>query len=111
MGLAQTRLDLAVKIAVRAAPSVDPSSATVRLAAFREAYDVLTELSVAVEPDVETDWSEELLEAAWDLVRDAHGRGTPVETIVGDLVAAHACLVEKAAAPVPQRRRKQRRDA
>jgi hypothetical protein len=103
MSLEQTRLDLAVRMAVRALRAQPDGPAEGRVEAFRKAYRAVTELHAGTD-----DWTTETLVAAWELTEDAFPRGGPIAEVVAGLKAAHAAIVTTAAPPatVPRRPRR-----
>lgn len=106
MTLEETRLGLAVEMAVRALRDNDDATLAERIAAFEAAYGALLKLDTGDE-----DWTADTLDAAWDLVRDAYAKGGPIDQLMADLAAAHAAVVAIARAPRSDKRAKARRDA
>jgi hypothetical protein len=96
MSLEEDRLDLAVKVTVRALRDRPEAPVTERLAAFRTVYEAVADLDTG-----DADWTAETLKAAWALVSDAWPRGGPVGAVVAGLAAAHAAIVRVADAPRP----------
>ncbi len=105
MTLEETRLDLAVQVAVRALRGSDDATTAERIAAFEQAYATLAGLDTGDE-----EWTVDTLYAAWELVRDAYAKGGSVDQAVEDVAAAHAAVVATARAPRPDQRSKPRRD-
>ena len=105
MTLAETRLDMAVRVAVRALRASPDATPADRLAAFGAAYASVERLEAGGD-----DWSAQVLEAAWALVADAFPRGGEPAELADALARAHAGLVA-VAAPPPDRRDRDRRDA
>jgi len=106
MSLADTRLDLAVRVAARALQASPGTDAGDRLAVFRGAYDSLARLDAG-----DPDWTAQTMQAAWALIEAGYPRGGPPGAILADLVAAHAAVVAVAERPPPERPARPRRDA
>lgn len=102
MALPETRLTLAVRAVERALPTAPTAD---RLPAFRTAYAALARLSAG-----DDDWTVETLDAAWDLASDGWPRAVALATVLDDIAAAHAVIVE-AASPGRRRITRPRRDA
>lgn len=102
MALPETRLTLAVRAVERALPTAPTPD---RLAAFRTAYAALARLSAGDDA-----WTAETLDAAWALTSDGWPRAVELTTVLADLAAAHAVIVE-AASPGRPRITRPRRDA
>lgn len=106
MALPDARLKLAVRVAehaLRAAPDADLDA---RLEAFRAAYEVIRGLDAG--PDA---WTEDTLEAAWQLAAAAWPRGGDVAAVAGGVVAAHAVVRAVADGPGRGQPPRPRRDA
>ena len=101
MTLDQARMDLSVEIVGQALRSTRGTSAADRTEAFRVAYAAIAQLGG---PD--DAWTTQVLDAAWELVRDAYPNGGPVNAIVADLATAYAAITATVPAPGGPKRSK-----
>ena len=111
MALPETRMNLAVKLADRALIATPAATLDTRIQAFRNAYAAIAEAAGTV--DRGDDWAEDTLNAAWNLASDVFPKGGPVDEVVAAFRAAHAAILETAAAPPydPRQPSRPRRDA
>ena len=106
MSTQELQLIYAVRLIGRSSAVRSPEPAAALEAAFGAVYPIL---QAAV--DEADDWSERLLDAAWDLTRATHGRGTDPEALADTFVATLALIRRADSPPTARRRRKPRRDA
>jgi hypothetical protein len=106
MGLEENRLTMAARITAHALRATPDAYAAQSIAAFEETYRVLAELDTG-----DDDWTDETLDAAWDLVRAVYPKGGVIFHILTDLRDAHAAIIATADPPSPDSRRRPRRDA
>lgn len=106
MALPDARLKLAVRVAERALRASPAADLGARLEAFRAAYDAIRDLDAG--PD---GWTEDTLEAAWQIASAAWPEGGDVSAVAGGLVAAHAAVRSVADGPGSGQPSRPRRDA
>lgn len=102
MSLAELRLDIALAVSEHATPR--NASVPDRLAAFEAAYKAVKSLGR------HDGRALELLDAAWDIAKAGHARGTSLDEILASLANAFTVL-DRTADPGGDVRRRPRRDA
>ncbi len=91
MTLREKQLDLAVKISRRACRAHPDAPISERMAAFDAAWAVVSGVDAGDE-----DWTEETLDAAWNLIVDAWPDGGEPVAVATSLADAHDHVVRAA---------------
>ncbi|HEX5631624.1 MAG TPA: hypothetical protein VFX50_00280 [Gemmatimonadales bacterium] len=106
MALHDARLKLAVRVAERALRATPDAALDARLDAFRTAFDTVRALDAG--PD---DWTEDTLEAAWQLAAAAWPDGGAAADVAASLADAHRVVRSVAEGPGRGQPARPRRDA
>lgn len=106
MALPDARLKLAVRVAERALRAAPAADLAARLEAFRVAYEAVRALDAG--PD---GWTEDTLEAAWQIAAAAWPDGGDVAAVADGLALAHRAVRAVADGPGGAQPSRPRRDA